>query len=185
VATTLIFIPAAEYEAVSREQAPHAAEALETAEVVRLLERVPIFANMPRNTLRHLAHMIERKQVPPKTIIVRQGRPSGMFYVIQHGQAAVLIRNTPETTSLTQNLAEAATKSHRVVATIGSKEFFGELELLRGTPPVASIVTITEATLLALPHEAIRAILTGEQRVVRSLEQIGSDRLIALRGASS
>jgi putative peptide zinc metalloprotease protein len=97
----------------------------------------------------------------------------------------VLIRNTPETTSLTQNLAEAATKSHRVVATIGSKEFFGELELLRGTPPVASIVTITEATLLALPHEAIRAILTGEQRVVRSLEQIGSDRLIALRGASS
>ena len=60
-------------------------------------------------------------------------------------------------------------------------EFFGELELLRGTPPLASVVAATPLVALALPHAAVQAFILGDGRVARGLEQVGTGRLIALR----
>lgn len=173
VSTMLLFIPASEYQGLSQSQAPHAAEAIESSAVVRLLERVPLFAELPRNTLRGLAHIVDRRQVGPKTVVVRQGMPSGVFYIIQHGQAAIITR---------EQRPDGTTSVPRIVATIGPKEFFGELELLHGTPPVANVLTTTTTVLLALPHDAIRALLLGDGGMAKSLEQIGTGRLLSLRG---
>ncbi|MEN9938004.1 MAG: hypothetical protein RLZZ387_4583 [Chloroflexota bacterium] len=71
----------------------------------------------------------------------------------------------------------------RLVAHLGPKDFLGELELLRGIPPVANVVSVTPLVTLALPHEAIRALLVRESALARGLEQIGSGRFIALRHA--
>ncbi|GAB4210050.1 MAG: cyclic nucleotide-binding domain-containing protein [Roseiflexaceae bacterium] len=164
----LLFIPAREFLALAREQAPHAVEGPEAAERLRLLERIALFADAPRQTLRALAQLAQERHFEPKQMIVRQNQPSGTMYIIRRGHAAVVVRG-PE---------DAAP---RLLARLGPEEVFGELELLRGTPPVAHVVAHTHLTVLALPHAAMRELLLGEGGVARGIEQIGTGRLVALR----
>ncbi|HEU5097665.1 MAG TPA: cyclic nucleotide-binding domain-containing protein [Roseiflexaceae bacterium] len=171
ISSSLLFIPASELAALAR-RAPQAADAHDTAATLRLLERVPLFEDLPRNTLRGLAHIAEQRQFDARAVIVRQGVPSGVFYVIKQGRAAVLARGEPK---------GDAPPQIRKVAQLGQEEFFGELELLRGTPPLASVVALTPLTVLALPHAAVQAFILGDGRVARGLEQVGTGRLIALR----
>src|SRR4029450_13527247 len=96
VASALLFIPADELQALTAEPAPHAAEGLDAAATLRLLERVPLFADMPRNTLRGLAHVAQQRRFEARSVIVRQGQPSGTFYIIKQGRAAVLARSEPK-----------------------------------------------------------------------------------------
>ncbi len=173
IRSSLLFIPAAEFRALVHTRAPHAAEGLDAAATLRLLERVPMFADMPRNTLRGLASIAQQQRFEPRSVIVRQGHPSGIFYIIKQGRAAVLARAAAG--------GDTPTKV-RQVAQLGPEEFFGELELLRGTPPLASVVAITPLVALALPHAAIQALIMGDGGVAKGLEQIGTGRLIALRG---
>jgi putative peptide zinc metalloprotease protein len=171
IASSLLFIPASELAPVIR-QAPQAAEGLDAAATLRLLERVPLFEDLPRNTLRGLAHIAQQKPFPARAVIVRQGVPSGVFYIIKQGRAAVLARGEP----IGDTPAQV-----RPVAQLGEEEFFGELELLRGTPPLASVVALTPMLVLMLPHAAVQAFILGDGRVAKGLEQVGTGRLIALR----
>ena len=152
---------------------PQAGTGRDAAATLRLLERVPLFADLPRNTLRGLAHVAQERRFPARAVIVRQGAPSGVFYIVKQGRAAVLARSEPKG-------GEPA--PIRQVAQLGEEEFFGELELLRGTPPVASVVALTPLVVLALPHAAVQAFILGDGRMAQGLEQVGTGRLLALRG---
>jgi putative peptide zinc metalloprotease protein len=169
---SLLFIPAAEFLALVREQAPHAAEGVEIAERLRLLERVSLFADAPRQTLRALARLAQDRRFEPRSVVVRQSRPGGTLHIIRQGRAAVVVRGGPA-------------ERPRLVARLGPEEFFGELELLRGTPPVAHVLAETPLTTLALPHSAVRELLLGDSSLASGIEQIGSGRLIALRQITS
>jgi len=175
IISSLLFIPAGDLAAVIQ-HAPLADERHDAAATLRLLERVPLFADLPRNTLRGLAHIAQQQQFAARAVIVRQGVPSGIFYVIKHGRAAVLARSEPK----------GDQPAHiRPVAQLDEEEFFGELELLRGTPPLASVVALTPLTVLALPHAAVQAFILGDGRVAKNLEQVGTGRLIALRAGGT
>jgi putative peptide zinc metalloprotease protein len=171
ITSSLLFIPASEL-AVVTQRIPLADEGRDAATTLRLLERVPLFEDLPRNTLRGLAHIAQQRQYVARAVIVRQGVPSGVFYVIKQGRAAVLARSAPK---------GDVPAPVRLVAQLGEEEFFGELELLRGTPPLASVVALTPLTVLALPHAAVQAFILGDGRVAKGLEQVGTGRLIALR----
>lgn len=175
VESDLLYLPQAELQRMLREAAPHTAEGMALIEAVRLLERVPLLRDLPRAELRALARAASRHTLPPRTLVVREGQPSGMFYVIEAGQAAVVRRGPAQA-------GDGKPGPAKVVARLGPAEFFGELELLRNTPPVASVVTISEVRLLALPHAAIAALLTGEAALARGLERVGSGRLLELNG---
>ncbi|MDQ2997514.1 MAG: cyclic nucleotide-binding domain-containing protein, partial [Chloroflexota bacterium] len=176
ITSSLLFIPAATLVAITQ-RAPLSDERHDAAATLRLLERVPLFADLPRNTLRGLAYVAQQQQYAARAVIVRQGVPSGVFYVIKQGRAVVLARSAPKADQPAQV---------RPVAQLNQEEFFGELELLRGTPPLASVVALTPLTVLALPHAAVQAFILGDGRVAKSLEQVGTGRLIALRaGAAS
>lgn len=164
--SSLLFLPAeALSPAVLARLGSRAGEGLEK---LRLLERVPLFADAPRHTLRVLAQQARREQLPARSVVVRQGRSSGVLYVIRQGEAAVFVR---------ENAAP------KLVARLGSQEFFGELEYLRRQPPMASVVAISELDVLVLPHTALDALLTDAGGLARGLERIGSGRLLALRGS--
>lgn len=173
IASALLFIPALDLHAFLARDNSHVADGEQTRKVLRLLERVPLFADFPRHTLRGLAMIARQEGFGEHKVIVREGQPSGMFYLIVEGQAAVIARRNTDGASSTQSLA--------VVARLGAEEFFGELELLRGTPPVASVVSVTRLTLLALPHDAIATLLSGSSAASRSLQQVGTGRLLDLR----
>ena len=176
VDSDLLVLPAAELAALLRGAAPHAAEGEALALMVRTLERAPVFHDLPRETLRALALQAELLRLPPRTPVVRQGLPSGRLYVIVSGEAAVVQR--PAGAAGAEN---TSANGRRVVARLGPAELFGEVELLRGTLPVASVVAVTPVELLALPHAAVAGLLASAADVERGLERIGSGRLIALR----
>lgn len=171
VPALLLFIPASDFVRLARTGAPHAAEGREVVEVLRLLERVPLFADMPRNLLRGLAAVAERRRYVPRAVIVRQGQPSGTFFVIREGAAGVLVHD--------QRLGKL-----RPVARLGPQEFFGELELLRDAPPVATVIALTMLEVVALPHAAIRELVLGDGGAAWRLEQVGTGRLVSLRRGS-
>ncbi|NTW00224.1 MAG: cyclic nucleotide-binding domain-containing protein, partial [Oscillochloris sp.] len=170
IESEVLFLPGAEIEHMLREVAPHAGEGVALIETVRLLERVPLFHGMPRTALRDLARHAERIHHPARSVIVRQGRPSGRFYLIVQGKATV-IRLAPED----------STNKPYIVAQLGPEEFFGELELLRGGPPMASVISTIPIELLSIPHTVIGAMLAHTSNLARGLEQIGSGRILMLR----
>nr|WP_255603203.1 cyclic nucleotide-binding domain-containing protein [Oscillochloris sp. ZM17-4] len=170
IESDLLFLPGAEIERMLREVAPHAGEGLALLDVVRLLERVPLFHGVPRTALRELARHAGRAERPARSVIVRQGQPSGRFYLIVSGRAAVVRLS-----------AEDPSGKPRVVAQLGPEEFFGELELLRGGPPMASVISVTPVELLLIPHTVIGAMLARTSDLARGLEQIGTGRMLMLR----
>ncbi|MBC8159861.1 MAG: cyclic nucleotide-binding domain-containing protein, partial [Roseiflexaceae bacterium] len=171
VDTELLFIPAAELADLIREAAPHAANAHDSVETMRLLERVHMFAQLPRATLRLLTLAADVRQYAPRDVIIRQGVPSGQFFVIKQGHAAVIARSDQAN----------GTSPLRVVARLGPEEFFGELELVDGSPPRANVVAETALLALAIPHEAVRALALGDNAAANSLAQVSSGRMLALR----
>lgn len=170
IESDLLFLPGAEIERMLKEVAPHASEGVALLDVVRLLERVPLFHGVPRTALRELARHAGKVERPARSVIVRQGQPSGRFYLIVSGRAAVVRLS-----------AEDPSGKPKVVAQIGSEEFFGELELLRGGPPMASVISVTPLVLLAIPHTVIGAMLARTSDLARGLEQIGTGRMLMLR----
>jgi putative peptide zinc metalloprotease protein len=170
IESDLLFLPGARIEHMLSEVAPHAGEGLALLEIVRLLERIPLFHGMPRTALRKLARRATKVEQPTRTVIVRQGQPSGQFYLIVDGRAAVVRLS-----------AEEPTRKPQVVARLGPEEFFGELELLRGGTPMASVVSLSPIKLLAIPHSVIGEMLTHTSDLARSLEQIGTGRILMLR----
>jgi putative peptide zinc metalloprotease protein len=171
IACSLLFIANDVLAPVATAGLLHSGAEQVVAANLRLLEQVPLFAALPRGTLRGLALVAEEQQFPARAVVVRQGVTSGVFYIIRTGQAMVVLREPGP---------PGATPARRV-AQLTPGEFFGELELLRDTLPVANVIAMTPLEVLALPHQAVRALLLGDGGMARELEQIGSGRLRALR----
>lgn len=172
IESDLLYLPAGELQRMLREAAPHTAEGAELLARMRLLERVPLLADMPRAKLRELARNAEQITVAARQVIIRQGRASGKLYIIAKGQVAVLRQEETE---------QGPSGPARLVARLGPAEFFGEMELLRGTLPVASIVAMTPLELIAIPHQALAQLILGGDQLTRKLEQISSGRLLELK----
>jgi putative peptide zinc metalloprotease protein len=168
--STLLFLPHAEFHRLIGPMQAAVGEAHERQATLRLLERVPLFADLPRHTLRDLARRAVHCTVPAQSSIVQEGIPSGKLYVIAGGRASV-------------RKQAAAGEAERLIARLGPGEFFGELELLRASPPMASVIADEKLSLVAIEHSHLAALLMGSQATARGLEQIGSGRIIALRSA--
>jgi putative peptide zinc metalloprotease protein len=170
VNSSLLFLPLDGLRTLLTRAAQHTAEGLDLVRTINLLERVPLFADLPRSSLRELARRAERLDTERRQIIVRQGQPGRMFYVIREGRAAVLVHSKAETKA-------------RVIARLGPGEFFGELELLQNKPPVASIISLEPMVLLAIPHRILADLLVGSDDLAHALRQVGTGRLAALDAA--
>jgi putative peptide zinc metalloprotease protein len=179
VASTLLFLPLAGLRQLPDADALHTRESLQIMTIMQLLERMPLFAEVPRQTLRELARAARQCEVPPRTVLVRENQPNGTFYIIKQGQAAVIVRRPS-----TDNATETPARRAEVVSQLGPEEFFGEMELLRGTAPVASVVSLTTMVLLELPHATIARLLLERDALARSLEEVGTGRLRTRRSAS-
>ena len=89
------------------------------------LARVGLFASLPGETLGKLAERMQRAEVPPGTVLIREGQPGDRFYVLLSGVAGV------SQTSLGER------------GIIRAGEFFGEVALAMNIPRTATITTMT------------------------------------------
>ena len=131
----------------------------------RLLASVPLFANLPKETLDRLGRIVVERQFPAGAEIVKEGEVGAGFFLIKDGQVEVL---------------SGPSQSSR--GTFKKGEYFGDMALLDGRPRSASVRALEPTTCLVMTRWDFMAevrqnpdlaleLLEEMSRRVRALEQ--------------
>jgi MFS family permease len=112
------------------------------ADVLALVERVPVLAPLPGICRERLAVAAVRRAVHAGEIVVSEGEPGEDFFVIEAGELTVSVDG-------------------REVRTLGPGDAFGEVALLRRLPRTATVVAAGPGQLLTLDRESFIGTVTG------------------------
>ncbi len=91
------------------------------------LARVDLLSGMPGETLLRLAKRMEREEVAPGTVIVREGDPGERFYLVFAGMLSV---------------TQASGASRNILR---PGDYFGEVALAMNIPRTATVAAISPA----------------------------------------
>jgi len=129
-------------------------------DVVDLMAGLALFADLPGPKLEEAAHTFEEEWFGQGQRILRQGFTGTGFYVILEGEAAVRIDGEDR-------------------ATLGRGDFFGEISLLLGSPPVADVVALAPLRCLSLHGAGLEEFLVAHPRVAYRMLQAEARKLQA------
>lgn len=99
------------------------------------LNRVGLLAGLPSETLARLAKRMEREEVAPGTVVVREGEPGDRFYVVFAGMLSV----------------SQSSMGSRGVLRPG--DYFGEVALAMDVPRSATVSAITPSVVASCDRE--------------------------------
>jgi CRP-like cAMP-binding protein len=122
------------------------------------LKRIWLFAGCTQAELRRIQKVLKEVTVPTGTLLVAEGEPGLIFFIVVSGRATV-------------------SRRQRNVATLGPGDHFGELSLLDQQPRSASVTCETEMTLLLLRQRHFQKLLQATPNMTRKLLKTMSDRL--------
>ena len=91
------------------------------------LSRIELLSGLPGQTLARLGERMEREEVAPGTVLVREGEPGDRFYVLFSGMLSVSQRD------------------REVRSVLRPGDYFGEVALAMDVPRTATISAITPA----------------------------------------
>ena len=100
-------------------------------EIVDQIAGFALFADLTTPQLDRIAHLFEEEVHAEGTRVLRQGLSGSAFHVILDGEAAVIIDGQQR-------------------ATLARGDFFGEVSILLGEPPIADIVATRPLRCLVL-----------------------------------
>jgi CRP-like cAMP-binding protein len=127
-------------------------------EIVDALAGMALFSDLSTPELQGVAHAFEERLFPEGERVIRQGLTGSAFHVILDGEAQVVVDGSPR-------------------ATLGRGEFFGEVSILLGEPPVADVVALRMLRCLVLPGPAVEGFLIAHPRVMFRMLQAQARRL--------
>ena len=128
---------------------------MDQEEVVDALAGLSLFADLGRPQLQAVAHTFAEESFPVAQRILRQGFAGTGFYVILDGEVSVRLDGQD-------------------IARLGKGDFFGEISLLLGEPPVADVVAATPLHALHLAGPDLRGFLLRYPPVMyRMLQSVG------------
>jgi len=143
---------------------------------IALLQQIPLFADLPQETLDSLAESLERRTFRKGQTILHEGDPGDSLFVIVSGQVRIYTLS-PE--------------GHELSVWICSKgDFFGEMALLTNQPRSASVEAMRRTEVLVLyrhtfhdhllshPQTAICIIEALSERLRRTTESV--EELVSL-----
>jgi CRP-like cAMP-binding protein len=121
---------------------------------VQLLRKAPLFADLSKPELEHLAKSTEDLEVDAGRVLCREGEPASEFFVIIEGEAE-------------------ATKDGKSLSTMRDGEFFGEIALLEDIPRTATVTAKTALRFFVLTRQSfwgmVDAMPDVERKILRAL----------------
>jgi CRP/FNR family transcriptional regulator, cyclic AMP receptor protein len=125
------------------------------SETIELLGRVPLFAELSEDELERVVSVAIPRSFPKGVRVFHEGDDSDACYVVRSGDLRV-------------------TREHSdgraiALATLGAGDFFGELAMLDGGSRSASVETLSDAELLALPALDMRRVISGNGEIAAKL----------------
>ena len=129
-----------------------------TDEIVDQIAGFALFADLTTPQLQRVAHTFEEQWYAEGERVLRQGLSGSAFHVILDGDANVIIDGNQR-------------------ATLGKGDFFGEVSILLGEPPVADVVATRPLRCLVLAGPAVQGFLTENPSVMYRMLQAQARRL--------
>jgi CRP-like cAMP-binding protein len=129
-----------------------------TEEVLDSIAGMTLFADLTAPQLEAVAHQFEERLYPPGERIVRQGVSGSGLFVIIEGAASVVHDGHEK-------------------ATLGRGDFFGDLSVLLGEPPIADVVAVTTLRCLVLGSSDVKRFLVANPTVMFRMMQALARRL--------
>jgi CRP/FNR family transcriptional regulator len=124
-------------------------------DTVELLGRVPLFAELSEKELEQVVSVAIPRSFPKGVRVFHEGDDSDACYIVRSGDLRV-------------------TREHSdgraiALATLSSGDFFGELAMLDGGARSASVETLSDAELLALPAIDMRRVIAAHGEIAAKL----------------
>jgi MFS family permease len=141
-----------------------AARASELAPKVQLLEQLGIFEGATAAQLEALAATATEESASAGAVIIRQGDQPDDLFVVVDGDVEVSV---------------ADDGSPRIVARLGSGDYFGEIGLLEKRPRTATVTAMGDTRLFRIPGEDFLRIVNEGPRISTTLLAAISNRLAA------
>jgi CRP-like cAMP-binding protein len=113
---------------------------------IDLLERVPLFAGLPKRELKRIAGIADVVDVPAGRELTVEGATGREFFVLLEGAAVVR-------------------RGGEFVNVLQSGSFFGELALLADRPRSATVTTIEPSRLLVLSDVQFRQVFRDSSQL--------------------
>ncbi|MCA9231469.1 MAG: ATP-binding cassette domain-containing protein [Planctomycetales bacterium] len=129
---------------------------LEASVICDFLKDIPLFGQQTPTTLADIADQMLVHEAEPGEVIIRQGDPGDLFYLIRSGSVEVRIHDG---------------KQERKVAELKEGQYFGEAALITDEPRNATIVTREKSIFYALGKEKFRAVLAASPTFEQELRQ--------------
>ena len=128
------------------------------SDVVDVLAQLSLFSDLPRPQLEAVAHTFEEEVFAEGQRVIRQGFAGTGFFIIIDGEAAVRVNGED-------------------AATLTRGDFFGEVSVLLGEPPIADIVATRPLRCLVLAGGDLEGFLVEYPRVLYRMVQAQARRL--------
>jgi CRP-like cAMP-binding protein len=144
--------------------------------------RSPFFGPLSAEAGAEIIGSLQRREFPPGAVIVREAddEHSPSYYLIATGEAEVWVRKgvrpdrPPKACQVYTPGQEAWTpdlQRHTLVARLGSGQGFGEMSLLLGGPPTATVRAATDLALYTLDAATFKRVLNQHRGLALALEE--------------
>jgi hypothetical protein len=127
---------------------------------VAVLRGLPMFAPLPLVTVEYLATRLEEARFEDGAVVIREGEPGSLFYVIVEGEAVASVQGRP-------------------LRTMSSGDGFGEIALLRDVPRTATVIARGALRTLTLYRTDFLAALSANVDSASAADALARGRLEA------
>ncbi len=111
------------------------------------LSSLSLFADLSAAELESIAHIVDERRFADGERILRQGLTGSGFYIILEGEAIIRIDG-------------------KDYGKLGRGDFFGEISVLLGDPPVADIVAARGLHCAIIPGPSLEPFMIGHPQVM-------------------